>query len=364
MRFRRSGRTTQLPPPSGSGSPPEPIAEVLKDLLEELQRRKEAGPPRRDWVQTLVTALPGLIAGVALIFTWLSISATTKATNDQLQTANHQLNITEQGQVTDRYTTATTDLGSSSVDVRLGGIYALQRIMQDSPRDQSTIVAVLCAFVRDHTNTSNTPTAPSALVPEMNPGPGPSTDVQAALTVIGARDTSYDSSATVVDFNDKFIAKADLSNANLAHANLQGTNLASANFAGADLSGASFGDGPSGQTATDLVGANFQNANLSNVFFVGSWLDFASFDGANLSDSTFPGMDLSNMFFQGANLSGAILQYVNLSGAKLDHANLTGADLRGANLTGADLTGADSRRGSHGRGSQGYEAPGRQRSSG
>jgi hypothetical protein len=70
---------------------------------------------------------------IALIFTWQSINATTDATNRQLQVAG-------QGQVTDRYSAAITNLDSSSVDVRLGGIYALQRIMQDSPLDQPAVV--------------------------------------------------------------------------------------------------------------------------------------------------------------------------------------------------------------------------------
>jgi hypothetical protein len=43
-----------------------------------------------------------------------------------------------------RFNTAITNLGSSSIAVRLGGIYALQRLMQDSPRDQPAVVAVLC----------------------------------------------------------------------------------------------------------------------------------------------------------------------------------------------------------------------------
>lgn len=34
--------------------------------------------------------------------------------------------------------------------MRLGGIYALQRIMQDSVRDHSTVVSVLAAYVRQH----------------------------------------------------------------------------------------------------------------------------------------------------------------------------------------------------------------------
>ena len=90
-------------------------------------------------MQVTVTALPGLAAVIALMFSYLAV----KATGTQLQ-------ITEQGQITDRYNAAITNLGSASTDTRLGCIYALQRIMQDSPRDQPTIIAVLCAYVRDH----------------------------------------------------------------------------------------------------------------------------------------------------------------------------------------------------------------------
>jgi len=40
--------------------------------------------------------------------------------------------LTEQGQVTDRYTKAIEQLGSDKLDVRIGGIYALERIARDS----------------------------------------------------------------------------------------------------------------------------------------------------------------------------------------------------------------------------------------
>ncbi len=75
----------------------------------------QASPPPRDWIQISIIALPGLAAVIALIFTALAVRAT-----------DTQLQITEQGQITDRYNAAITNLGSSSVDVRLGGIYALQ----------------------------------------------------------------------------------------------------------------------------------------------------------------------------------------------------------------------------------------------
>jgi len=52
--------------------------------------------------------------------------------------------------VTDRYTKAIEQLGSKEIDVRIGGIYALERIAYDSERDHPTVMEVLATFVRDH----------------------------------------------------------------------------------------------------------------------------------------------------------------------------------------------------------------------
>ena len=54
--------------------------------------------------------------------------------------------------MTDRYTKAIEQLGSDKLDVRIGGIYALERIARDSPRDHPTVMEVLSAFIRDHSH--------------------------------------------------------------------------------------------------------------------------------------------------------------------------------------------------------------------
>jgi hypothetical protein len=62
--------------------------------------------------------------------------------------------LTERGHLTDRYAKAIEQLGDDKLDVRLGGIYSLEQIAHDSPRDrdQATIVEVLSAFARVHSN--------------------------------------------------------------------------------------------------------------------------------------------------------------------------------------------------------------------
>jgi hypothetical protein len=59
---------------------------------------------------------------------------------DQWQRRTHEL--TEQGQVTDRYTKAIEQLESEKLDVRIGGIYALERVARDSARDHPTVMEV------------------------------------------------------------------------------------------------------------------------------------------------------------------------------------------------------------------------------
>lgn len=62
-----------------------------------------------DWFGLAVVSLPGLAALAALLFTWMQVGQASK-----------ELRISEQGQITNRFNAAVTNLGSDSVDVRLG----------------------------------------------------------------------------------------------------------------------------------------------------------------------------------------------------------------------------------------------------
>lgn len=50
--------------------------------------------------------------------------------------------------ITELYTKAVEQLGSDKAPVRLGGMYALERLAQDNPDQRQTIVNVLCAYLR------------------------------------------------------------------------------------------------------------------------------------------------------------------------------------------------------------------------
>ena len=99
----------------------------------------------------LLTLGAGLFAAGALVFT---------ARNFTLSRRTSTFELTEQGQVTDRYTKAIEQLGSDKLDVRIGGIYALERIARDSARDHPTVMEVLTAFIREHSREQWPPPGP------------------------------------------------------------------------------------------------------------------------------------------------------------------------------------------------------------
>ena len=276
-------------------------------------RHPRPGPEKksRDWIQISVAALPGLAAVIALAFTWQSINAT-----------NVQLQITEQGQITDRYNAAITNLGSPAADVRLGGIYALQRIMRDSPRDQPTVVAVLCAFVRDHV--ALPPGSASAAWKPTKKDPA-ATDVEAALTVVGQRNTAHDGDSTVVDLSNSDLRGADLADDNLDGADLTGAHLDGADLGGVDLRAAHLTSAH--LTGAHLTGAHLTGAIVNDADLTGALLPFADLTDATLDMTTLRGADLTGAIVNDALLNGADLRGAHLEDAELDHAQLYGAHL-------------------------------------
>ncbi len=91
--------------------------------------------------------------------------------------------------MTDRFTKAIDQPGSGQIDVRVGGVYALERVARDSPRDHPVIMDVLSAFIREHSDEQ-------WLAPKSNEGQPDivetRADIQAAITTIVRRDTTRD----------------------------------------------------------------------------------------------------------------------------------------------------------------------------
>ncbi|MFF0869994.1 hypothetical protein ACFYUV_50150 [Nonomuraea sp. NPDC003560] len=62
--------------------------------------------------------------------------------------AAHTTHDAAERRVTELYTKAAEQLGNAQAPVRLAGLYALERLAQDTPALRQTIVDVICSYLR------------------------------------------------------------------------------------------------------------------------------------------------------------------------------------------------------------------------
>jgi pentapeptide repeat protein len=140
--------------------------------------------------------------------------------------------LSKQGQSTDRFNKAIELLGHAERNVRLGGIYSLGQLARDDPQaHHRAVLEVLLAYIHDRS-----PWRPSTTA-STEPRPATS-DIQAAMTVLARRNTSYDPDPLEIDLSDTnlrgirapkiYLGSAVLSRTQLQDADLTGANLADA----------------------------------------------------------------------------------------------------------------------------------------
>ncbi|WP_405484682.1 pentapeptide repeat-containing protein [Nocardia sp. NBC_00511] len=255
-------------------------------------------------------------------------------TSQSLHATSDQYGLARQTATTERFAKATGQLGNSAVDVRLGGIYLLERLAGDSPADRPTIFEVLGSFVRGHS-----PIGPECGKVKDQQLP---IDVQAALTVIGRRGAP---SVEKIDLAETCLANAYLRDANLRGAQLRGADLAGAELGQADLTEASLYNANLSDASlwgADLQSARLDNSTLQRTWFLEARLRHANFNTADLRGADLGGTDMRGAYFDGANLSGTKFEDTSYAEARPDHVlfvkdwttkgneNLQGASFSGA----------------------------------
>jgi Pentapeptide repeats (8 copies)/Protein of unknown function (DUF2934) len=248
-------------------------------------------------VTILLLLFSGVTAAVAALAAWFA-----------LMRHFGQTSADRQRRITESFSKAVEQLGNDKLEVRLGGIYSLERISKESPDDYWMVMENLTAFVRERSLGNEAERLRDleqrvsrcayflwleagrpdgraedfwADATKLEEFGEPATDIAAVLTVLMRRQSRERERANGWRF--------DLRGTVLNRANLFGAQLERANLVGAQL-----------------VGANLWDAQL-----------------------------------EGAILFGAQLERANLFGARLVGANLRGAQLVGATLSGAHLQGAD-----------------------
>ena len=265
-----------------------------------------------EYRKTLAQIIGGCALLVGLYFTW----RTTRAAED--------------GRITDRFSKAVEQLGSTNkdggkqIEPRLGGIYSLERIARDSERDARAIIEILCAYVRENAprkyvefdaNTGQ----PLAEEPERVKI---ATDIQAILQILSRFRPQFREDASLVfDLNNTELYMAEMSHCELDNAYLRRAYLERA----------------------DLSKGMLESADLTSAFLSRAKLTKANLRKARLYRANLISADLYGADLQGADLSEANLTKANLKKATAglignDSTNFRGTNLKEANLTGVDLT--------------------------
>lgn len=227
--------------------------------------------------------------------------------------------------ITDRFSKAVEQLGNEDEPVRIGGIFALERIANDSNKDYWTIMEVLTSYIRE-----------KSPLPETGQITEPiDIDIQAALTVIGRRKGLEDGNKRI-NLTYTNLSKADLIGANLTKANLIGSNLIESKLTEANLADADI------QRAT-LIRANLEEANLTDATLTKTNLTQANLENAKLIDGRLSQTKFLNANLLEADLTNANLLQADFTGAELKKVNFTEANFSQTILQNADIWCADFR---------------------
>lgn len=199
------------------------------------------------------------------------------------------------------------EITQPNLEVRIGAIYALERIAQDSARDHIQIMEILCAYIWQNAARADVP------LHEGKPTPDewrawasvgreyPRLDVDVALRVIerrgegrrlleSCREDPYRLGLERACFRKIELSLRDLTDADLEEAQFQGANLSFAKLCGVNLA------------LAELQGADLRHADLR-----GADLSFANLEGARLDRARFDHETDLNQ----AKLRGAMLRFAN-----------------------------------------------------
>jgi uncharacterized protein YjbI with pentapeptide repeats len=309
----------------------------------------------------LLGVLAPVVVAIGAVAAFLNYRETSDQNRRTVKLSRDALEVTERGQLTERFTKAIDQLGQTAedkLDIRLGGIYALEQIAKESKELHGPVMEILTAFLREHsrepeeTQSARVESGASissnaAEARAENVAPRLPADFQAIATVLGRRKLSHDPDGFRLDLHGVALGGVDFAHAQLQKASFIGAKLGEAHFEYAQLQGTTF-------MHAQLQHARFQHAQLQQGRFEFAHLQQATFTDAQLVEANFGYADLQKAIFYDAHLqkasfadadlrkasfASAELQEADFKSAYLQEANFYGARLRGARFSGADLEG-------------------------
>ncbi len=256
-------------------------------------------PPQLIEFENLIRLLTFIGAGLAA---WAALTQARIAR----QRHEEQTKADLQRRIIESFSKAVEQLGSDKLQVRLGGIYTLERISRESKLDYWPIMEILAAFVRERArwrDEDNAPTQEDA-PPQRSKPP---TAIAAILTVIMRRDARSREREKSENWQLD-LRSTDLRGASLREAHLEGANLSEAHLERAHLDG----------------------AHLERAYLTDAHLEEAHLILAHLEEARLIRTHLEGAHLMGAHLEGAFFQNTHLEGANLEDATGLHAQLNRA----------------------------------
>lgn len=289
----------------------------------------------RDWGWPFWRSAAAFVTVISVLITLITLKSTIEQNRKQNE-------LTQRGQVADRFTKAVDQLNSPSLGVRLGGIYSLKNIAIDSKNDDygDSTGATLWAFAGQ--GSKDAPDCPSDMDVYTSDPATPAgwgyvkrtmpKDIELAVSVLAASSYEHRTTPQIKGFHGVF-----------PDSQYNGLMQITKDYADRDIATRVTWSPPKCWRDINLHELDLHNWDLggfelTDAIFDKSNLDGAVFDRARLHSTKFRDTDLRHAWFILANAYDADLSYARLQGAYLQGANLCGAHLNGAVLTGAHFS--------------------------
>ncbi|HEX8552171.1 MAG TPA: pentapeptide repeat-containing protein [Abditibacteriaceae bacterium] len=287
---------------------------------------------------------------------------TERTSAENLLISQGNLEATRDGKLAERYSKA-IDLLAKRNDNKidtvsfLGGVYALERIARESPKDHWAIMELLLTIARQEIELKRSEEKSTRWI---------SREVQSVLTVLGRRQLNFDNFAEgysdpalkerVIQLGDLIIQGASFRSLRFSNAWFVNTEFHNCDFRGAQLQDTVFqrakfydcifGDLSQKETTicnrADFLGSTFEDSYLINTNFTDCVLVGCKFGprptpNIPLDPNDAFSVDLTGVNFTDAKLAGAyFVPGSELINVNFERANLKNTQLRGVNISQAN----------------------------
>lgn len=271
-----------------------------------------------------------------------------------------QLGATREVKETDGTSGETRTVQRPNLEVRLGALYALERLATTSKKDMAAIAEIIAAYLRENAEPlrNHADDLPQELdfadskkhewwkyYDDKGNYAMPREDVQAALAILCRSCTGDDWRHPIVDWsrlngayaNLRYAMKPDLAlrGARLFGALLEGADMRRTHLALADLRGANLVRVL--LESADLRESKLLDSDLAIARLAHARLEFATVLGANLTGADLSDAGCYKTEFDGCQMIDAIMSRSDLRNATFSRSNIAGIELAGAIVYGADF---------------------------